>query len=448
MQILLAIPSAFLLVVGVLFATGSWRDQRDFRNIRDRGYHAMARIARAYPDTPRSGQPPSYLVELQWTDSVGREHVYGPTHISAQFWRQITTNNMLTTTQTEIAALLENVSVRPVIVADIEERKFNDEIGVRSGIGFFLFGLALGCPLAFHLIKNRRIAAQSVQEAVRGFPNWRWRSGARHSADARETIKEWRQAMDSLLANEANAVFVRETIHRLEESGLRIGPTLNRELVTIRVLRGCANWCESGDLIQFFADKNAPVAGNSFDLLVLLKLARESDAFDSFYGYSGLETALPDFSTLSEGELARILSVHSTSIFENAASIEIINEHAPGEFIKEKIGQLVALVGGDFAVQSLVEVETPGFFIVDMTLDEGETARFEIIDEKRTDLTPMFETLNALIAYRNKGHFTTIFGDSEDVIAIYLLPSEQSAFRRWAERQHYASGLALLDCIQ
>ena len=171
----------------------------------------MARIARAYPDTPRSGQLPSgYLVELQWTDFVGHEHVYGPTHISAHFWRKITTNGILTTTQTEIAALPENVSARPVIVADIEERKFNDEIGLKGGIVFLLFGFALGCPLVFHLFKNGRVAARSVQEAVRGFRNWRWRSGARYSVDAREIMKKWRRAMDALLANEANARLVRE----------------------------------------------------------------------------------------------------------------------------------------------------------------------------------------------------------------------------------------------
>ena len=101
------------------------------------------------------------------------------------------------------------------------------------------------------------------------------------------------------------------------------------------------------------------------------------DGFDFFYGYSGLETALPDFSNLSEGELARILSAHSTSIFENATSIGIINEHARGEFIKEKMGQLEALADGDFAVQkSLVETETPGFLVVDMTLDHGEFGAF------------------------------------------------------------------------
>ncbi|MFZ3181360.1 MAG: hypothetical protein WA156_14390 [Methylocystis silviterrae] len=432
LRILLAILSAFSLAVGVLLATGSWRDQRDFQKIRERGYHAMARIARAYPDTPRSGQPPSYLVELQWTDSVGREHIYGPTHISAQFWRQITTNSILTTRQTEIAALPENVSARPVIISDIEERKFQDEFGLKFGVAFLLFGSALGSFLIFHLFKNRRARARSVDAVY----------------DAQQQMNKWRHAMGALLANEANAVFVREMIYRLEESGLRIAPTLNRELVTIRVLRHCAYWCENGDLIQFFTDKNDLVAGNSFDLLMLLELARESDGFDSFYGYSGLETALPDFSTLSEGELASILSVHSTSIFENAASIGIVNEHAPGEFLKEKLGQLEALADGDFAVQSLVEAETPGFLIEDITLDDGESARFEIIDGKRTDLTPLFETLNALITQRNKGRFTTIIGDSEDVIAIYLRPSEQPAFRQWAERQHYSSGLSLLDCMQ
>jgi hypothetical protein len=216
LRLLLAILSAFSLVVGLLFATGSWRDQRDFQKISERGDHAMARIARAYPDTPRSGQPPSYLVELQWTDSVGREHIYGPTHISAHFWRQITTNGVLTTRQTEIAALPENVSARPVILYDIKEHEFQDELGLKSGIAFLLFGSALGSFLILPLFKNRRARARSVDAVY----------------DAQQQMNKWRHAMGALLANEANAVFVREMIHRLEESGLRIDPTLNRALVT------------------------------------------------------------------------------------------------------------------------------------------------------------------------------------------------------------------------
>jgi hypothetical protein len=435
----------FSLVVGLFMTIGSWRDQRDFREMTERGYHAIASIARAYPATRQSGQPQTYLIELRWTDSFGRPHAYGPTHISDRFWRQITTNGELTTSKTEVIALAE--AARPVILADIAERKFQDEVGIKAGVAFLLFGLALVVPLVVHLFKNRRETARAVQDAAQGIWNWRRNSAAGRSAELQDAMKEWRRSMDVLLANEANARLVRDSIRRLEDGGFRIVPTLNRDLLMIRVLRECASRSRAGDLEQFFAGRSDLIGGNTFDLLMLLDLAGESDAFDDLYGGSDLQAVLPDLWTLSEDDRVTILDAHSASIFENAASISVVNEHWPGEFSKEKVKELEALAGGDFTVRSVAETEKPEELVVDLMMDDGASARFEMGAAKRMDLSPLFETVNALLARRNKGRFSVIYCDTEVVTAVYLRPNERPAFHRWAERQRFAAG-PLLEFMQ
>lgn len=435
----------FSLVVGLFMTIHSWRDQRDFRETLERGYHAIASIARAYPATRQSEQPQTYLIELRWTDSFGCPHAYGPTHISDRFWRQITTNGELTTSKVEVIALAE--VARPVILADIAERKFQDEIGIKAGVGFLLFVLALVVPLVVHLFKNRREVARDVQDAAQDIWNWRRNSAARRRAELQEAMNKWRRSMDALLANEANARLVRDRIRLLEEGGYRIVPTLNRDLIMIRVLRECASRCQDGDLEQFFDGRSDLIVGSTFDLFMLLDLARESDAFDDIYGSSDLQAVLPDLWTLSEDDRATILDAHSVSIFENAASISFVNEHWPGEFSKEKVKELEALAGGDFTVASVVETQKPEGFVVDLMMDDGTSARFEMDDAKRTDVSPLFETVNALLARRNKGHFSVICDDSEAGTAVYLRPNERPAFHRWAERQRFAAG-PLLEFMQ
>lgn len=445
LRLLALVLGPFFLIFGLFMTISGWRDQRDFREMTERGYHAIATIVGVYPATRQSGQHPSYLIELRWTDSSGRLRVYGPTHISARFWRHITTNGELTTSKTEIIALAE--AARPIILADIEERKFQVEIGIKGGVTFLFVGLALVVPLIIHLFKNRREAARVIQGAARGIWNWRRGSTAGQTRELQEAMKEWRRSMDALLANEANAHLVQDMFRRLEEGGLRIVSTLNRDLLMIRVLRECASRFQDGDLEQFFVGGSDLIVGNTFDSLMLLDLAREADVFDDLYGTSDLQTVLPDLLTMSKDERTAILNAHSASIFENAASICFVNEHWPGEFSKEKVQELEALAGGDFTVRSVVETEKPEGLVVDLTMDDGASARFEMDYAKRMDLSSLFETVNALLARRNQGQFSVIYDGSETETAIYLRPNERPAFQRWAERQRFAAG-PLLEFMQ
>lgn len=263
----------------------------------------------------------------------------------------------------------------------------------------------------------------------------------RHYATAeqvRSKIEKWKSNAYALLANEANWRLVRESLGRLEEAGLRINPELDRDLIVVRFLRTFANWVEGDDLATFFSEQKTRVARNSFDLLVLDDLAGESDAF---YDFDDIDVVLPKLSTVSEEDLNNAITTHSRSIFENAYTICIVNEHGPGEYVPQHVRELEALACGDFAVQSVTETAAPHLLIGRVTLGDGPYASFEIGDEKRPDLTPFLSAMNSLIAHLHKGRFVAVVsGNSEGFIVLYLRPHEQIAFRDWSERQRFADG--------
>jgi hypothetical protein len=158
---------------------------------------------------------------------------------------------------------------------------------------------------------------------------------------------------------------------------------------------------------------------------------------------------LPKLSTLSDDELNDMLAAHSSSIFENAYTICIVNEHGFGEYVPQHVRELEALACGDFAVQSVTETKRPNILVGEVTLSDGQFVSFEIGDRKRPDLTPFLDAMNSLIAPLDKGRFVTVVtGNSEGFIVLYLRPHEQVAFRAWSERQHFADGSTPGDWLE
>jgi hypothetical protein len=147
----LAVLTAFSIGVGGFMANLSWGDQRSFREMRERSDAVVAEITRAHAEIAKAGEAPSYLIDLMWRDSTGQERVFGPTHVSAKFWGQITTNGVLTIDRTEIYYLVQDSAARPIIAADVEEREFQDAVGVKAGIAFVVFGFLLGGLLAYRV---------------------------------------------------------------------------------------------------------------------------------------------------------------------------------------------------------------------------------------------------------------------------------------------------------
>ncbi|WP_400767782.1 hypothetical protein [Methylosinus sporium] len=146
-----AMLAVFSLGVGAMMAIGSWTDRRDVEEMAALGETAVAKITRAHAEVTREGDPPSYLVDLAWRDSRGTERIFGPTHISTDFWRRITANGVLTTDRAEIRYLARDPASRPIILADAAERELQDRIGMGAGVGFFVFGLIMAAFAAYRM---------------------------------------------------------------------------------------------------------------------------------------------------------------------------------------------------------------------------------------------------------------------------------------------------------
>jgi hypothetical protein len=153
----LALITLLILPFGAYMLVDSYLQQRAAQEMLDHGDEVVADLTRAFSEVRKPGEAPSYLVELAWTDRNGQRRLYGPTHISAAFWRQITRNNVQTVSQTKIRYLDGKPGNRPLIMGDTAERQFQDNVGVKSGAGFLVIGLIFAGLTVFRL-RGPRIA--------------------------------------------------------------------------------------------------------------------------------------------------------------------------------------------------------------------------------------------------------------------------------------------------
>lgn len=131
-----------LLGFGGMISYGGWGDQRAFQEMIDHGVEVVADMtARVSYD---SKNRPSYTAELSWRGADGQAMTFRPTHISAAFWSQITSAGAQTVKQTKIRYLPENPAARPLIVADMDERRWQDRAGVIGGAVLLAAGAVAG----------------------------------------------------------------------------------------------------------------------------------------------------------------------------------------------------------------------------------------------------------------------------------------------------------------
>jgi hypothetical protein len=238
-------------------------------------------------------------------------------------------------------------------------------------------------------------------------------------------------ATRALLADESSKQVVRGAMERLGAAGLRIRPKLDRDLIVVRCLRVFADRCEPDQIAALFKENGR--AERSVDRDVFCELASETDTFLDF---EEADAVLPQCAELSDEELGALLDVHSYSIFENAVMISIVNDGVePDEYVRHHVDELAGLAFGDFEVASVDASREADRIVGRVTVVGGQSASFDFSAEKRPDLTPVFKAMNVLVAPLGTGRFVGfVTGCTEDVIAIYLRPGEQVAFRAWEER--------------
>ncbi|MEQ1696722.1 MAG: hypothetical protein ABL901_12855 [Hyphomicrobiaceae bacterium] len=137
----LMLLTLLMLGVGGAMFVFAYRDQRAFFAMRDQGTEVVADIVDAFGRTNKGTT--SYSVKLSWVDKRGQVQTYRPTHVSAGFWRTISTDNVWTVKTTRVR-YLEGENVRPLIVGDMAEREYQDRFGIWAGLGFSLVGLVCG----------------------------------------------------------------------------------------------------------------------------------------------------------------------------------------------------------------------------------------------------------------------------------------------------------------
>lgn len=143
------------------------------------------------------------------------------------------------------------------------------------------------------------------------------------------------------------------------------------------------------------------------------------------------------------------LPSHSSSIFENAASMWIVNEEEPDSYISDRVKHLIDFTRGDLEATSNTHISGSGDLAGTITLSDGISESFRLADEKRPDTTPLFIAINKLAGRSGKGRFVVVLcGNSEQLIPVYLRPAEQVAFRNWEERQYCVAGPAPIDWFE
>jgi len=135
----LARVTAVCFAVSVLLNLSAWNDYLAFLAIRDHGTEATARIVK----TGRSNRTTGRTIALAWYDKAGVERRWGLTSISENFWQRISAGENLVVHEVKIRYLENNSWARPVMLDDLEERKFNDAVGVAVGAATVVLVLAL-----------------------------------------------------------------------------------------------------------------------------------------------------------------------------------------------------------------------------------------------------------------------------------------------------------------
>ncbi|WP_158807149.1 hypothetical protein [Beijerinckia sp. L45] len=248
-------------------------------------------------------------------------------------------------------------------------------------------------------------------------------------------------ATRALLADEASKQVVRGALQRLGAAGLRIRPTLDRDLNVVRCLRVLADRCEPDKITALFKGR----AGRSIDRDVFCGLASETD---TFLDVEDVDSILPQFAELSDEELGAMLDVHSYSIFANAVMISIVNDGDADEYVRRHIDELAGLAFGDFEIESVEASRDADRIVGRITLVTGQSVSFAFSAAKWPDLTPFFKAMNGLVEPLGTGRFVAfVTGCTENLVAIYLRPGEQVAFREWEDR-NWARGSSPVDWFE
>lgn len=126
-----------LLLIGGYLAFQSWSASEAADAARHEGTAVSAEILAI------AGGAGSHTIQLAWKGDDGAVHHFGPVPISDAFYGQIAKDGQLAVRQTELRIHDDDLTKRPVVVADVPYGGWLGRIGLGAGVAFLVIGL--GC---------------------------------------------------------------------------------------------------------------------------------------------------------------------------------------------------------------------------------------------------------------------------------------------------------------
>ncbi|CCE05393.1 hypothetical protein BRAS3843_1380013 [Bradyrhizobium sp. STM 3843] len=200
----------------------------------------------------------------------------------------------------------------------------------------------------------------------------------------------------------ADREFVMTALDQFEANGLVIWSELERNLVVARALVDVSLW-KTDDTRP--APKLQPL---------FLALAGGTDSLTCYL--DDVQELYPPLSSMDDDAATEILEQHSSSIFANASSINLVNED---NALEHMVRQFFALAGLDVAHLDL-RVMKNGLTRVSFEVEELGACRFEIESLKRPDVTPALAEMNRIAKAKGRGRYIRVSeGSSESETFIF-----------------------------
>lgn len=204
---------------------------------------------------------------------------------------------------------------------------------------------------------------------------------------------------------ETDRDFVRVALDRFEAIGLRISPTLDRDLIVTRALIDANLWMRD--------DSGRP----KHELQPLfLTLAFETDSLT--YYVDEVEQLFAPLARMDANAAEELLQEHSYSIFENANTICTVNED---NSLENMVHDIAALTGGTLEVDHISRhAMQNGLTKISFQVEGLGECHFEIESLKRPDVTPALMEMNRIAKTKGIGEYIMFSdGNSESMIFIF-----------------------------
>ncbi len=230
-----------------------------------------------------------------------------------------------------------------------------------------------------------------------------WSKWFRKPADAVEQIPTPRK--QGSIFTDDDREYIRTALDRFVASGLRIWPTLDRDLIVARALLDAERWSLEENRVQA---SNDPIES------LFLALADETDCLT--YHPDDVEELFAPLTEMTDEAATELLQRHSYSVFENANTLWTINE---GDRLDRLAFEFSSLTGGALKIND-VEVDDGKKGIVKVSFQvEGLGERhFEVENIKRTDIIPALLEMSDIAKCKNIGRFVLAYNGTDDSVII------------------------------